>query len=367
PILVPPDAHPFVIGITESHSPSPYGPVFLLLTQIPIAFTGNHWVASVIGLKLLAFVAYLTAAAFIYLTVRRLWPGRELFAALAWAWNPFVVFRVAGNGHNDALMMAFALAALYFTSRQFWRLALPLLALSVCVKFTMALLVPPVVLYAWLVSDARGRRDVAVGCVLALLATAIAFVPFWAGADTFKSFIKYADKTITSVPELVSLRLQHGRSVADADRIVHFGGYAAFGVIYAALLFGLARQRTFTTLVAVCALLLAAFLVFCTWWFRPWYFLWFLALAPLLPSYWWTAVLVATSFGATFFDLIEQYRGHIQWLANTGFHARAAPVYAAFLPLVLTLLLGMAVTGVWTMTPEHDDPQGRDQRYGASA
>ena len=60
--------------------------------------------------------------------------------ALLFGWSPFVVFRAVGNGHNDIVMMAFALGLrLYVAMQGRWRWAMPLLALSILVKFSTAL------------------------------------------------------------------------------------------------------------------------------------------------------------------------------------------------------------------------------------
>ncbi len=349
PMQVPPQNHPFVIGISWAQQPSPYGPFWQLLSIIPVMFTGDHWAASIYGLKLLSMAFYLAAGALVFLTVRRTWPGRELLATMVFAWNPFVVFRTIGNGHNDVVMMAFALSAFYFVSRGNWLLALPLLALSVCIKYSTALIVPPVLLYAWMTAGRENRRELIQGAGIAAAVTLLVFVPFWRGFDTFKTFVQNANMTITSVPQLVSLELQPARAPEDADHLVRQIGFLLFFLTYAGMLAGLYFRPSFRTLIAVSSLAFIGYLVLDTWWFRPWYFIWFLSLSALLPSFWWTALAVAASFGATFFDLIEQYRSHWDWVWSDSFRGYAAPVVAAFLPLLLLLVLGLAISGAWTM------------------
>lgn len=349
PMQTPPDAHPFVIAISWAEQPSPYGPFWQIVALLPVIFAGDHWVAGVIGFKLLAFVSYLACGALISLTVRRLWPGRELLAALIFLWNPFIVFRVVGNGHNDATMMAFALGAFYCIARRRWRLALPLLALSICIKYSTALIVPPVIVYGWFASAREERRRLAEGVGLALLLTVATFAPFWRGADTFKTFIQNTNLIITSVPEVVTVMIHPAATLAGPDRGVKLAGYLVFAVVYLAVLAALIRRPAFDRLVAGCAIVFIAYLTACTWWFRPWYFIWFLALTALLPRLWWTALALATSFGATFFDIVEQYRTNWTWIWSSNFRAYAAPVLCVFVPLLLVLLLGVAWTGDWAM------------------
>lgn|GEM_PF-510305 len=349
PMQTPPQAHPFVIGISWQQQPSPYGPFWQLLALLPVVFTGDHYVAGVIGFKLLGLLSYLACGALIYLTVRRAWPGRELLAALVFLWNPFVVFRVVGNGHNDATMMAFALAGLYLIVRRHWRAALPLLALSVCIKYSTALILPPVLVYAWFASDAAGRRRLLQGAGLALLLSLAIFAPFWQGADTFKTFIQNTNLVITSVPQIVTVLIHPQAPPTAPDAGVKLAGYLLFGLAYLTVLYALFRRPSFERLVAGCAIVFIAYLTLSTWWFRPWYFLWILALAALLPSFWWTALALAACFGATFFDLIEQYRTNWTWIWESNFRSYAAPVVSVFVPLLLVLLIGMVWTRDWAM------------------
>lgn len=349
PMQTSPAAHPFAIAISWAEQPSPYGPFWQLLAVPPAAFAGDSWVAGVIGFKLLAVASYLACGVLIFLTVRRLWPRRELLAALIFLWNPFIVFRVAGNGHNDATMMAFALGAFYCVARRTWRLALPLLALSICIKYSTALIVPPVLAYGWFASGPAERRRLAEGAGLALLLSVAIFAPFWRGADTFKTFIQNTNLVITSVPEVVTVMIHPATALDGPDRGVKLAGYIVFAIVYAGVLAALIRRPSLERLVAACAIVFIAYLTACTWWFRPWYFIWFLALTALLPRFWWTALTLAACLGATFFDIVEQYRDNWAWIASSNLRGFALPVVCVFVPLLLVLLLGIAWTGDWAM------------------
>ena len=351
PMQVPPQAHPFWIGISWAQQPSPYGPLWQLIACLPVAFAGDHAVASLIGFKMLGLVSVLVCGVFVFLAARRLWPGRETFALLAFLWNPFVVFRAVGNGHNDLVMMAFALAGLYCVALRRWRWALPLLALSACIKYSTALVIPFALVYGWATSDARGRREVAIGAGYAVVAAIAVFAPFWRGFDTFKTFVQNTNMHITAMPEWFAIALEPRFSQAQAERIARIGGDALFALSYLALLVGVWRRRSFPALVAACALALVAYLTFGTWWFRPWYFLWFMALVALLPSAWWSMVVVCTAFGTTFFDIVEQYRYHWSWMSSTPFRAYGAPVACAFIPLLVALIIAMIATNDWALPP----------------
>ncbi|HZU75158.1 MAG TPA: glycosyltransferase 87 family protein [Dehalococcoidia bacterium] len=355
PMVVPPSAHPFVIGISWADQSSPYGPVWQFLSVIPAALFGTHWAWAVIGFKLLAIGFFFACCWFLYAAVRRAWPRRELLALTTFAWSPFVLMRVAGNGHNDIVMMALAVAALYFALDRRWRYVVPLLALSALVKFSTLLLVPPVLVYAWFASDARARRELVLASAGSAALAVVCFVPFWVGRDTFKTFVQNTNLVITSVPQLVSVAI-HGAAAADTiDPGVREAGYVAFAAIYLALLGVLALRPRYDYLVAALALTVIAYLTFNTWWFRPWYLLWFLPFAAMLSSWWWVALSACVGFGATYFDLIEQYRVHWPWIWDHLWRALAAPVLPVFVPLALIILFAFTLTGDWTLASRRKD------------
>ena len=108
--------------------------------------------------------------------------------------------------------------------------------------------------------------------------------PFWVGFDTFQTFVQNTNLVITAVPQLVVVALKGGDYGTAVDPGVRTGGYIAFGAVYLVMLLAVAHRPRFEDLTAVLALTLIAYLTLCTWWFRPWYLLWFLPLAALLPS-----------------------------------------------------------------------------------
>ncbi len=345
PLLVAPAAHPFFIGISWAEQPSPYGPLWQLLAIPPIAVAGGGAVASVIAFKLLSLGAYLACAVLVYRIVRRTFPGRELLATLAFAWNPFLTFHGVGNAHNDLVMLCFALLALELALTRRWLFTLPVLALSACIKYATVLLLPLVLLYAWDTSNREERRRLLLACLLALVVTIEVFAPFWAGLDTFKTFMGENNKTISSLPQLMSLILRHldvAGNDAAADRAVRRAGIAAFVLLYGVLLLALHRRPTFVRLVGCAGLAFATYLAVAKWWFRPWYILWFTPLFTLIPTRYWLGLAVATSFGATFFDIAEYYRPYWPWLSSSELRTYAAPVVTVFLPLVLGVLAGGA-------------------------
>src|SRR5262249_14672797 len=91
---------------------TPYG---ILWTRIEVAIAAlSHGdvFTGMLLFKAVAVTASLASAALIWAVLGRLCPRLQLFGTLAYLWNPLVLMEFAGEGHNDAVMIFFVLAAL---------------------------------------------------------------------------------------------------------------------------------------------------------------------------------------------------------------------------------------------------------------
>ena len=345
PLTVPPAETGYPIGISWADQPSPYGPLWSLLTVVlaPLMVFGDHLVATAIGFKVLAALTYLGCAWLVYLLVRRTRPGLEVFAFVLFAWNPFVLLRVVGNGHNDLAMMLLALAALWMARERNWTLVFPLLACSVLVKYTSALLGPPLLLFAWFAIEGSTRervRALAPGIGLAAVLVVLSYVPFWAGLETFDTVTRQAELTITSIPDyLISIwfePLDPGAAQSRA-RLVTLGAFVllAIPVTWQA-------RKGFDHLLVAGFSLMFLYLVIAAGWFRPWYMLWPATLLAVRPTPWSVALFLAITLGNLFPDVIEQFRG--SWGLSSNLQARGAPLAAQFL---LPVVIWVAAVARW--------------------
>jgi len=332
PLVVPPIEVGYPIATSWADQPSPYGPMWSLLTVVlaPLMRFGDHVVATLIGFKVLAALTYLGCAWLIYRLVQRTRPGLEWFALVLFAWNPFVLLRVVGNGHNDLAMMLFALAALSRARERDWTLAFPLLACSVLVKYTSALLGPPLLLFAWFATEGsplQRVRALAPGIGLAIGLVVLSYAPFWAGLETFDTVSRQAELTITSIPDyLISIWSESlGPDAAESRaRLVTLGAFALL-----ALPLTWQARKGFDHLLVAGFSLMFFYLVIAAGWFRPWYMLWPATLLALRPTRWTTAVFLAITFGNLFPDLIEQFR--YSWGLSSNLEIRGAPLAAQLL------------------------------------
>jgi hypothetical protein len=125
-----------------THRVYPYGPVWLGLT-IPLSFLGmQKFVVTFFLFKLLMGSAFLGTVYFLYKIVKKIAPEHAVFAATAFALNPFTLIESLISAHNDIVMLFFAVVALYFLVIKKSFPALLFLFLSIGIKFATVLLLP---------------------------------------------------------------------------------------------------------------------------------------------------------------------------------------------------------------------------------
>jgi uncharacterized membrane protein len=99
------------------------------------------------------------------------------------AWNPLILLMAVGDGHNDIVMMAFVLLAVWLGYRAHWVLAAGAMTLSVWIKYISVIFFPLLLLHAWrrLRGEKRPRRWILLteGVLTVLAISATVIVPFW--------------------------------------------------------------------------------------------------------------------------------------------------------------------------------------------
>jgi hypothetical protein len=162
-----------LVGPKWLDTPAVYGPLFTGASALL-----SRWIGSVEALvatfRVLAVAASLGAVAAIYATSRRAWPLRSAFAVAAFGLNPVVLFQSAASGHND-LWVALGIAAglwLLLGGREL--AAVAVLALATLVKATAAL--PLLVLLVWCVARRPAGERLRASFTRAGLAAAIGLV-----------------------------------------------------------------------------------------------------------------------------------------------------------------------------------------------
>ncbi|MFG3346587.1 polyprenol phosphomannose-dependent alpha 1,6 mannosyltransferase MptB [Streptomyces sp. NPDC048018] len=259
------------VGGHWTHTPAPYGPVFLVLAQAVVKLTGGAVVPAVLGMRLLA----LAALALIVWAVRGLGGDRRPGALWLAALNPLLLVHVVGGMHNDGLMTGLLLAGLLLAVRGRWVAGSVLIGLAVMVKSPAAVALLFVgVLVARRTGGARGLLKGllpgAVAAAVAAGATLVAGTGFgWLRTQSVAGTIH----TALSLTSDVGLGL--GLLTGDDPEPVK-GAVQKLGLLVALGLIALLARRVWqgrTDVVLALGLSLLA-LVALSPMVQPWYALW---------------------------------------------------------------------------------------------
>lgn len=288
PLVVPPADVPgttFARYSAFRHTTPNYGPLWIWISGLVVGTLGREsLLLNLLGFKAVAIAAYLAQALLIYAVLRRRNPALAPAGLLFFAWNPLVLYEFVVNGHNDAVMMAFALLGILL-----WDLGRPLpmvaaLTCSFLVKVPTAPLLP-----LFLLAAAR-RRDSGhafwstfiVGGLLALGLVGLAYLSL---PDPVAALANLSDRSnlfTHSPPAVVNLVLQlGGMERATAQTVAWTAALLALAAWYT---LQLARTwRTPTGILRHAYDFILFLLLLTTPWFQPWYVTWLVALAALFP------------------------------------------------------------------------------------
>src|SRR3954453_8812713 len=261
--------------------PMPYGPV-VLLGLIPAAWVSTvNVLLGVYFLKLEWLAAY-GASAWLLLRILQRISAQPAYGLFLFAMNPLLLLELLVTGHNDILVILFALLSLFFLQKERGALALWAALLCALVKLSgILLLVGMAVLLVrkreWKALSA-GSAAVAATLVvlkLTLLPTAAA----WSNLSNPSSVINFNSLhgwlLFEMTPRIQSLYLNRPLS---GPRLIVAGLFALF------CFWRLLRIRDFGTLVTETANMTIALIVLSSGQFFAWYLTWLLPYAALTNS-----------------------------------------------------------------------------------
>jgi alpha-1,6-mannosyltransferase len=288
---------------------SAYGPLWELMAAGTSRLAGDDRLANVLAFKALGLAFYAGCLVLIAGILRQKAPARALQGVCLFALNPFVVYETAGNGHNDIVMVFFILLGLWALVRGRYSWAALALIAGGLIKFIPLLLLPVAVAVSLrALPDWRVRlRYVLVTGLSAVVIAVAAFAPFWRGGDIL-AVQRRGTLFTTSVPALVQAQLEAGLGVDASQRMV-----TAPAALLTAAAVGYQAWRAWRTPagradwltpVRAATHILLFYLLFTCLWFQPWYTLWPLALAALLPEGAVARTVVLLSYAAAWKTII---------------------------------------------------------------
>jgi hypothetical protein len=218
---------PFMEYASWKDKTAAYGPVWEVLSGFISRLAGDTLWPNMVIHKGVALISYFACVLIVAAILQRIAPKRALAGTLLFAWNPLILLEGVANGHNDLLMMALILGALWALSKaggtadesssndrirrlSYGALGIVLLWLAVLIKFVPILLLPLFLLYL-LAKEKTWRDRITAGLFLLALIGLITFQYyriFWQWPEVSYTFTRRGEMFRMSVPSVILIQLK---------------------------------------------------------------------------------------------------------------------------------------------------------------
>jgi len=304
-----------LVGLPLDHFPMPmsYGPVWGLLSGAVMLIAGDSLVATAVLFKLVLAAAWIGALHLVYRLSEGLPQSQRCIAIVAFGWAPASVSQSLAEGHNDIAMAVLALLWVFLLLRGHRAAPIALVASALC-KYVMAPLFLIDVLSA-LRREKAGLGRLALRLAAPTLLGLGVMGLFYRSAEFFDGvrlvsswyFLQPRD-AVQAVELVLGIPMQ---PVALAVTAL-FPAHAAYTLWTAWN--EPSTERLLQAAVSVMACILFA-AVSHVW---PWYVIWTLAFAALLPSWWLSRFTIGVAIVSPFtlgFWWVEPFANHREVVA----------------------------------------------------
>ena len=321
-------------GWEPVHPVTPYGPLWTNAEVLATRVT-NEASGALLVLKLIVAGASLASGCLIWWILGHVRPGAQTLGTIAYMWNPMILNELAGEGHNDAVMVVLVLVALGLLVGGRLVGSTVATTLAVLTKYLPVVFLPAQLVYVWR-TRRSGRRlalELAAGTVLSAATVIAIYSPVWAGAATFDGVREASERTfIASTSGTVFFALSHVLSDAQAARATSLllgGAFAAYVVVRSI------QVRDAGGLLSASAAIALAYVLVASPSFWPWYHVLPVALLALTPTSASLALIITLSLGSRLVAPLEVVRenGFISWSLEVW----TTTTLAIFVPLALVL------------------------------
>ncbi len=236
---------------------------------------------------------------------------RRMFATLAFAWNPLLLFEACVNAHSDTTVLFLLLLSLWLllprpqTSRYRLLLAVAVFASAISLKVNFVLLLPGVFLFLWWSQDAlaswrRRLRNMLVLGGVCVAVIALLYLPFWQNGEIINSLMVNPNTVheANSLYEVyvhlfasaarISLPPGSSKQSVPVENISHLVGTVLFALVYVVLCVrALLVPRSINSISALVRWLALVWFSYCLLaspWFWPWYLTTFFGLFAIVEA-----------------------------------------------------------------------------------
>jgi hypothetical protein len=326
-----------------SLTPSLYGPAFVVLAA-GLTRVAQSPAAAIVGFKLLAVLASTGTMLLVAAAVRRARPERAAFAAAMIGWNPVVVLHGAAGGHSDALVALGVATAVLLILRRRDLLGTGVLALGTLVKVSGGVPLLLAVIGA-VARRPRGERLRAAAAHVGIAAAVAApfVVPFLQTRNPTLGFFTLTKLQAWWAPSrLLGVTLRElGRVLGSpaAGEVLAILVRLAFPAAFLAALVGMCRHlgrqphRIDPVLVVGAMAWMSILGLMSSPLLLPWYVVWFLPLAWVLPRTPRIAAVVMSAALAITELIAEPSRAPLAW------EVMGFGIQYVVTPLILVLLV----------------------------
>lgn len=300
-----------------------YGPLWAFICKILSFLSFGKVTLCLYVYKIAAILVHVLNTIFVYKITKK-----KKFALL-YGINPFILFEMITNVHNDLYLIAFVLIALYFLlKKKNIYLAIIFMALATCIKYVSVLLIPFMVLYY--LKDKKIWKKILYCFLYVILFTAVIFMVYLIYAKDVKMFFimtmqqnKYREGLLAILLELSSKIginiLQYGKTLF----ITIFILVAIDGMAYMFFY----KKINFSATIRKYNNLLLAFLFLVITNLCPWHTSW------LMPTIFWLK-------GKNMKNMLYiQFAYELVILLNFALHSESYIIGLWFLPIMLCIVI----------------------------
>jgi len=201
---VPGWRHDLMFHIHWINNPAPYGFFFIFFTKAICLLSGKHFFMTFLLFKAVNFVLFSLTGLLIFIISKKLNLKRPWLNAYLFLWNPLLLLHSIGNAHNDIMLAFFLLSSVGFlTTVRFKWASLPLLIISILVKYASLLALPFIIIYLFMKKQWRALIYGGLISVVIFVLLGLMYVPDIianpAKVTTLKAIAENAGVTVNSL------------------------------------------------------------------------------------------------------------------------------------------------------------------------
>jgi len=173
---------------------SVYGPLWNYSAKILVSFSFGNVTIALFAFKIASFLIHIINTCIIY----KITKSRK--CVLLYGLNPLVLIEFLSNVHNDIYLILFLLLSLYFLKKKKIFYTIILLALSISIKYSTALIVPFILIYCFRKCDVGKKFLLCLTSGIGIIALVVLlYLPYYRDLSIFTNMLVQGTKYSQSI------------------------------------------------------------------------------------------------------------------------------------------------------------------------